>query len=243
MSEPKDRVKWRRILLAILIGGVVLAAVALSTVGLVASQRASNERSASTALKALASAEADFRANDRDWNGVNDFWTADVKGLYTMTAANIPGSADASIKLIELEAAAADADANFYPAGGENVPLSRFAISASAAGYWYHALLMDLTLKGGKEATYRTVTTGKPAMGAVHHESKFGFVAFPDRSSAGKYVFRVNENNTIFRDALTGAPRTGNTAPPGTQSIPPGWLHWPDDEMLKTYWSKDDCEE
>jgi hypothetical protein len=45
--------------------------------------RSRNERSASAALKERAVAEADLRANDRDRNGVNDFWTADVQGLYT----------------------------------------------------------------------------------------------------------------------------------------------------------------
>src|SRR3954465_774253 len=64
---------------------LVIAAIAIP--GLISSRRASNERGAASGLKALASAEADFRANDRDKNGANDFWTADVKGLYTMTPA------------------------------------------------------------------------------------------------------------------------------------------------------------
>src|SRR6187455_327077 len=60
----------------------IIAAIAIP--GLLSSQRASNERNASTSLKTLSSAEADFRSNDRDWNHVNDFWTANVAGLYTM---------------------------------------------------------------------------------------------------------------------------------------------------------------
>jgi hypothetical protein len=35
-------------------------------------------------LKSLSSAEHDFRACDPDWNRVNDFWTADIKDLYTL---------------------------------------------------------------------------------------------------------------------------------------------------------------
>src|SRR5438093_367005 len=49
-------------------------------------QGASNERNASATLKSFASAEADFRANDRDNNRVNDFWVADVSGLYRVDA-------------------------------------------------------------------------------------------------------------------------------------------------------------
>ena len=32
----------------------------------------------------LASAEADFRANDRDGKGKNDFWRNDIAGLFTV---------------------------------------------------------------------------------------------------------------------------------------------------------------
>src|SRR5258706_4881229 len=68
----------------------IIAAIAIP--GLLSSQRASNERSASTSLKTLSTAEADFRANDRDWNHVNDFWTYNVAGLYTMTSAAVTGN-------------------------------------------------------------------------------------------------------------------------------------------------------
>src|SRR5712671_4146864 len=90
----------------------IIAAIAIP--GLLSSQRASNERNASTSLKTLTSAQADFRANDRDGNKVNDFWTANVAGLYTMTSAAVIGnsnsSTDPAIKLIELSIASADAD-------------------------------------------------------------------------------------------------------------------------------------
>src|SRR5688572_3806154 len=61
--------------------------VALALPGLMSSQRASNESGASASLKTLASAQADFRQNDRDGNKVQDFWTADVAGLYGVVPA------------------------------------------------------------------------------------------------------------------------------------------------------------
>src|SRR6185436_15892203 len=64
-----------------------------------------NEASAAASLKTLMSAEADFRANDRDANKVNDFWVADVAALYGL----VPATGGESIKLIELSVAAADA--------------------------------------------------------------------------------------------------------------------------------------
>src|SRR5207245_7727863 len=47
----------------------IIAAIAIP--GLLSSQRASNERSASTSLKTLTTAEADFKANNREWNNVH----------------------------------------------------------------------------------------------------------------------------------------------------------------------------
>lgn len=41
-----------------------------------------NERCASASLKTLSQAEADFRGCDGGGNRVDDFWTADVAGLY-----------------------------------------------------------------------------------------------------------------------------------------------------------------
>ena len=85
----------------------IIAAIAIP--GLLSSQRASNERNASSSLKTMATAESDFRSNDRDGNKISDFWTANVAGLYTMTNASVPGSTDTAIKLIELSIAGADA--------------------------------------------------------------------------------------------------------------------------------------
>src|SRR4051812_44657210 len=155
----------------------IIAAIAIP--GLLSSQRASNERNASTSLKTLTSAEADFRANDRDGNLVNDFWTGDVKGLYTMTSANVRGTrGDTPIRLIELSIAAADMDGSLVPAGGENLDLGSFAGRAPKAGYWYLTLDADLSLKAGDpHRPYREDTGGPIPMGKCHSLDKFGFVA------------------------------------------------------------------
>ena len=49
------------------------------------------ESSASTRLKTLSSCSLDFRTNDRDWGHVNDFWTFNVTGLYSLTSIQEPG--------------------------------------------------------------------------------------------------------------------------------------------------------
>jgi hypothetical protein len=49
-----------------------------------------NERCSSDSLKTLTPAEADFRANDEDWLRAEDFWTRDVRGLYTLSPQQKP---------------------------------------------------------------------------------------------------------------------------------------------------------
>jgi hypothetical protein len=222
-----------RVELLIIVGFILLIA-AIVIPGLLSSQRASNERIASTTLKTLSSAEADFRANDRDGNHVNDFWTADVKGLYTMTSPEGPGPGAVPgagpIKLIEVSVAAADADGNQSSAGGANLPLGRFTLPEHKAGYWFVALIEDHSAGDAKPEPYKVDTRGSPAMGPVHNTLKFGFAAIPHLPSMGKYLFRVNENNTIFREATTGPSRKGTARPPGLDSIPAAYLNWPFDK-------------
>lgn len=154
--------------------------------GLLSSHRAYNERMASTQLKMLASAEADFRANDRDGNRVHDFWTADVSGLYYLTS----GADGKEIRLIEVDVADADAKP-LLPRPKGSIP---------DEGYRYAALERDGSVAGDSGLYKRdTDQSGRK----VHHESKFGFCAFPADAGSGKCVFFVNENNIVFREAGT----------------------------------------
>jgi hypothetical protein len=77
-------------------------------------------------LKTIATAQADFRANDRDWNHENDYWRADVAGLYALEVQGV------AIKLIELSVAAADQR--------PSISMERHAIQSPKAGFWYRAI-------------------------------------------------------------------------------------------------------
>jgi hypothetical protein len=168
---------WR----ATIVGGVTFAVFsAVAIPSLVSSQRASNERAASTALKTLSSAEADFRSNDRDANGVNDFWTGDVSGLYSLKIRN------QELRLIERAVAEADA----CPIRGLCWPYR------PRGGYFFAALEADDSQDG---VSYFQNTGGNRPMGDVHNLHKFGFCAFPESRGSGTFSFIVNENNTIFR--------------------------------------------
>jgi hypothetical protein len=75
-------------------------------------------------LKTITSAQSDFRANDRDGDGVNQFWRADIAGLYALAPEGGP-----QIRLIEQVLALAD-DRPLYEIG-ERRPY---------AGYWFRSI-------------------------------------------------------------------------------------------------------
>lgn len=89
--------------------------------GCVFGHSSSPDRTASVNLKSIAVAQTDFRDNDRDGDGVKQFWRADVAGLY------------AKAKLIELPVAAADdrAVSDLSPYGAPRLALR---------GYWFRAI-------------------------------------------------------------------------------------------------------
>jgi hypothetical protein len=162
-----------------------------------AHHRASNERNVMTTLKALTSDEGDFRANDRDGNGVNDFWTGDVAGLYRWGL---------------IGRGVAEADTR---------PLNPLVpVPIPYHGYYYEALLLDNSVTPpeayGQDTDKRS--------GKVHNLERFGIVAYPADPKGGKYIFMINENNTLFR--------AGATIPRPTK--------WPTDAELRNSWSKPD---
>lgn len=93
-----------------------------------AKRRQANERNAAGAIKLLSAAQADFRANDRDGDGLPNFWKADVAGLFATTRRGDPSGAP--IALIDPRLAAADA-----------APARRIASSRPWNGYWFRAIL------------------------------------------------------------------------------------------------------
>ena len=140
--------------------------------GVVVHNKSSPERSAAWTLRSLSLAEADFRANDRDNNKINDFWVGDVAGLYALPVNGDP------LKLIELSVAAADAD--------PKVDLSKYSALAPKFRYRYAVIPLD--------------EDGKPYDDGSHRNpSGFAFCAFPAQSGKNQATLIVNENNTIYR--------------------------------------------
>jgi hypothetical protein len=177
------QLRWTLSGFAILIlmfgAGMTITAVAHQTGWLLHSPEpmvkssSSNDRNATASLKTIATAQADFRANDRDGNQVNDFWRADIAGLYALKAGGT------AIKLIELSVAAAD--------DRPVTDITSFAQRSPKAGYWYRALRY-------KDETEKL------------DPNRYAACSFPASDHAGKYLFLVTQENTIYRKIFEGTP-------------------------------------
>jgi type II secretory pathway pseudopilin PulG len=215
--------------------GVLVVILAIAVPGFLNSGRASNDRNAMATLRTLATAEADFRSNDRDGNHVNDFWTGDVAGLYCISPDSAqPGPRDA-IKLIELSTAGADSDPLNAPATPYGVSIREFTRSGPKARYWFWALRQDASET--PPAWYRQETEGKPSAGRYYNTSRFGFLSYPDTPSAGKSAFIINEGYTMFRRPCDGSIRPGPGMPPGPVTHR-AFTDWPSEATQKSEWRK-----
>src|SRR5262245_35740700 len=121
----------------------VLAAVAIP--GLVSAQRSASERSASTSLRTIATANHDSRANDRDGNRITDFWTGDVAGLALIVPQMSSGPQpsvpfSAAIRLLDLSMAGADASfgggGTRYAASVHTPIATSVIVFAPKSGFW-----------------------------------------------------------------------------------------------------------
>lgn len=147
------------------------------------SERASNEHKALVAMREVAKAEFEFREKDLDENGVKDFWTGDVAGLYGLTVGG---------KRIELiDQALAEADTSpLTPLVNRPHPFY---------GHYIVALESDGSISNPERGTYRQDTGGSPPMGKVHNKARFGFCIYPAERALGRYMWIINQDNVPRR--------------------------------------------
>ncbi len=180
----------------------IIAAIAIP--GLLAAQRAANERNASASLKTITTAQADFRANDRDGNLVNDFWTLDIFALHGMipitggstTPPADTASASIIIKLVESSVGGADANPSLASYGNITIA-SSIVIGSPKSGYVYRAFAQEDN--GGGASTLLNDTDGANFYASCHDRSRFAVMACPDTLSAGKLMFVVNADNAVWK--------------------------------------------
>ncbi|HEY3225452.1 MAG TPA: type II secretion system protein [Planctomycetota bacterium] len=249
---PRRPVRGFTLIELVIVVGIIAVLAAIAVPGLVSSQRSANERNASTSLKTVVTAEADFRSNDRDGNRVADYWTGDVAGLCLIApqVGNSPPPAPltfgSAIRL--LDSSVASADGAF--AGGVAYSSAQFVPVATAlvsfkpkSGYWYVRLLDEVSIAGNLPFPIDTDGANNANWGACHNVDRFGFMAFPGSFGSGRLAFIVCNDGIIFKGnlsadfkatvtigaATTSSVITGTNLPPGVATfeypMPPagGW--------------------
>ena len=230
----------------------IIAAIAIP--GLLQSQRAANERNASASLKTIATAEADFRSNDRDGNRVNDFWTLTLSGLGTICPLGATtNTAAMAIKLIEPSIITAE-NSNVGATRTHSVPggtisevgPTNFGRLTPKAGYWYFALVNDNSVPAPELPGYNQATDGGTA--SIHNNTRFGMGCYPDSFSSGRQIFVVNEQNTIYKRQCIQTVRVGSANPPNAVPDPAGVANgstvlpsdWPTELALSSNYGRTD---
>ena len=183
---------WIGVVLAV-VGALVLLEVThacpahrpLTTTSLKRSRCPGSGWSASASLKTIASAQADYRGNDRDGDGLQDFWRGDISGLYSI----VPAGSTEMIKLIEVSVAGADAAplgrGKLGDVGPGQVAQDHYAVFSPKSGYYFQALHHADEQPGG-----------------LNHR-RFAVCAFPaDYPHSGVWTFILDEGNTIFKRDL-----------------------------------------
>ena len=136
-------------------------------------QRTRDYRHTSWFLKTLATAQADFRSNDRNGDGKNEYWRKDVSGLYWLNGAD-----GKPLELIHVFVASADDDA--VVAGGDKVPNKPYQ------GYWFRAIRHH----------------GEPDPDPNRFAFCCVPATYAGGGSQFRYTYIISEENTIYRKDL-----------------------------------------
>lgn len=126
----------------------------------------------------LLRAEREFFANDVDGNGIRDYWTGDIAGLYRFG-------------LIDRDLAAADV-----------CPLVAI-VPKPVPWHGYYVRMLERDENETPPEPYAQVTD--PASGKVHHRSKVAVCLYPaEPGVSGSFIYITNENGPYRRHPWPG---------------------------------------
>ncbi|MBI4834020.1 MAG: DUF2950 family protein [Planctomycetes bacterium] len=143
-------------------------------------------------LKSIYAAEATWRQVDPENNGLNDYWTYDISGLYRILRRNEPAA------FITLYLAEADYKPAFDAVFGNYPILENWAQAAIKPkplyGYYYQAMLFD-----EEGNLYNQNQVGDNKIKAAN-SSKFAFTAYPEKYGTPYCysIFIINEKGIIY---------------------------------------------
>lgn len=185
-----------------------------------------NERNAATCLRACVTAEENLKGNDVDRNGIGDYWTADLRGLYciVMTATKRPTACLSDLGMVKADTSPVPEKYEGIDMDGDTSPDTTYDTSVIEGfseipvpknGYLFKALVED-----EQGEAYAQDTDGT---GSTHNYGQYGFCAYPaEYGATGTMTFIVNNIGSVFMRDTRGRPVES----------------WPDAAVFGASWSK-----
>lgn len=155
---------------------------------------ATNENSAVSGLRLLTSAEAVWRQQDCDGNGINDYWTYDISCLHrAYRKDNSTKVAFIAIDLARADMAPASMTGGIIPFGNPQIESWTNVTTAPKSGYRFQAMVTD-----AKGLPYNQNPVGPNKLLATN-SGKYAFIAYPDvYATSGINTFIINEAGIIY---------------------------------------------
>ncbi|MDQ7778643.1 MAG: prepilin-type N-terminal cleavage/methylation domain-containing protein [Planctomycetota bacterium] len=218
---------------------ILAVVIAIAIPSILRSRLAGNETSAVGTLRTFSTQEFLWQKQDCDGNQINDFWVADVAGLYRAVVQ--PSGAEA--KMLDLAVARSDwAPDGSGDGGGGEFPIVAVAYAAGTQLPGLSAMNnpSPVPKSGYYVAIFLTDANGNPfasdldgAGQAYENNGRFACMAFPDAyDSSGINAYMVDGTGVIWRiDAAQGGYNmaTGPVIPaaPGGYGTAPLTGQWP----------------
>ncbi len=183
----------------------IIAAIAVPN--LLTSKMSANEANGQATLRTLMAAEAAWRQQDSDANGILDFWTYDVSCLYRM----LRSDGISPVEAIDISIAKAD----FYPAAQAVLGATVVNIDETDAAQWttgpkggYRFAVITNDPTG---AAYCQNDINRPAIlsgNLTGNDFLFAFSAAPQvYAASGVRIYIINQTGTVY-----GVDPAGDTA-------------------------------
>lgn len=175
----------RKVVLASAVLSVIFLIIAVLMIPVYAKARmANNEKETETALRWMGSIQVTYKTSDFRQKMINDYWTADVAGLYYL----IPSGSTTPIRMIEPSVALADGNTDMTDVQTTYAPPTPPHESKPRFGYWFQM-----------QSKYENEFL-KPVSYGRTHVDRFSIVACPDEYGVtGKTVFVYGEAGTLYR--------------------------------------------
>ncbi len=220
----------------------IIAAIAIPSI--LRSRMSANQTSAVGSLDSILKMNAQFRSNDSDRNGENDYWVENVWGLHAVQSAG-----GDEIELIPRSVGASDYEAN-DDAAPSDLTVSSFPGASAKSGYFV-AMQIGTDDSGSSspcgtsytdddDSTSSTTVTGN-----YTNDNRFSVTAFPELyDNTGTKAYLLDESGTSWVvDAKTGVGSSStqfngtDDTPNGTEGQTEPLSCRPSDSNLESNWS------